>query len=674
MQLIAPFAVLFAQLTLSPTAQAFVVRVDPARASSNNGHVVATLGEAVEAIRARASLGGEKVIELAPGLHRLDRAVRLDATLSGRPGAPLIVRGSKDGTSRLSGAVALQRIDHPLPSGVNEDVRGRVLAYRLPPSAAAVASIEVRRAHNKAAPPLGLELFDDNGALTPARWPDQSWASLELRGSDPRPQIVIDSARAARWRSERDLWAAGYFGQDWSFETIPIAVHPALPLISFGDDPLYGARPGARYYVWHALAELDQPGEWWRDTTAGIVYLIPRGDDVSIEASIADSLLVLDGASHVRIENLTLERTRGDAVRVIGGTDVIVTRSTIRWTGGRGIVFRDATNSGIRESTVSDTGEGGIALSGGDRKTLTRSGLFADDNIILRFGRLGRTSKFAVQVDGVGVRVARNYMAQAPHIAIRFQGNDHQIVLNEITAILTETSDSGAIYTGRDVTAQGTVVRHNFLHDLEPAPGFEIKGVYLDDMASGITVDGNVFLRVQQPVFIGGGRDNIVTNNVFAWSSPAAHIDGRATWWPGLRITNPENEVVAALRQVPIASRIWRTRYPRLARFMQDDPTVAKRNEIRDNLLIGSKLLHINPDADKRDQIFAGNREISDSRSDTDAAAQTRRARRARDLLPLLVQESVTLPVDRMDRGNILSGMAKARPPSDETAEPERLR
>jgi hypothetical protein len=183
-----------------------------------------------------------------------------------------------------------------------------------------------------------------------------------------------------------------------------------------------------------------------------------------------------------------------------------------------------------------------------------------------------------------------------------------------------------------------------------------------------------VFLRVQQPVFIGGGRDNIVTNNVFAWSSPAAHIDGRATWWPGLRITNPENEVVAALRQVPIASRIWRTRYPRLARFMQDDPTVAKRNEIRDNLLIGSELLHINPDADKRDQIFAGNREISDSRSDTDAAAQTRRARRARDLLPLLVQESVTLPVDRMDRGNILSGMAKARPPSDETAEPERLR
>jgi hypothetical protein len=55
MQLIAPFAVLFALLTLSLSAQAFVIRVDPARASSNNGHMVATLREAVEAIRARAS-------------------------------------------------------------------------------------------------------------------------------------------------------------------------------------------------------------------------------------------------------------------------------------------------------------------------------------------------------------------------------------------------------------------------------------------------------------------------------------------------------------------------------------------------------------------------------------------------------------------------------------------
>jgi hypothetical protein len=647
MQLFIVF-VLYALVAGSTAARAFVIRVDPTQHSPGRGQVVPTLEQAVSTLRHRAAApDGERIIEFASGLHRLDRPVRLDAALSGQSDAPLIIRGAKDGSTRLSGAVPLRRVEHASPSGVKPEIRGSVRVYQLPPSAAATPRIEVRRAHNKAAPPLGLEIFDNDGALTPARWPDRGWAYLQLRDSTPRPQLAIDAAQAARWRSERDLWICGYFGEDWSFETIPGSVHPVLSLISLGDDPLYGTRTAARYFVSHALAELDQPGEWWRDAAAGVVYLIPRAEGGSIEVSIAERLLVLEGTSHVRIENLTLERTRGDAIHVSGGTNVVVARSTIRWTGGRGIVFEGASASGIQESTITDTGEGGIVLSGGNRKMLTSSGLFADDNTILRFGRLGRTYKFAVQLDGVGVRVARNYMAQAPHSAIRFQGNDHQIALNEITGVMTETSDSGAVYTGRDVTAQGTLVRHNFLHDLQPAPGFEIKGVYLDDMASGITVEGNVFLRVQQPVFIGGGRDNTVTRNVFALSAPAVHIDGRGTSLPIAPITS---SLHAALRQVPFASPVWRARYPRLARFMQDDPLVAKRNEVRGNLLIASELLRILPDADSRDQIFAENRDIS--RTFNAASAQ-----RAHDFQELLRQESVTLPFDRMDRSTLLSAM-----------------
>jgi hypothetical protein len=661
--------VLCALMTGSTVAQALVIRVDPKGASSSNDQAVGTLEQAVSAMRKRATASDrEKVIELAPGLHRLDRPVRLDAALSGRPGAPLIIRGAKDGSSRLSGAVPLSRVEHALPSGINPEIRGGVLAYQLPRSAAAATSIEVRRAHNKAAPPLGLELFDEDGALIPARWPDRGWAYLQVRDVKPRPQVVIGAAQAERWRSERDLWVCGYFGEDWSFEAIPGSVHPVLSQISLGEDPLYGTRAAARYFVSHALAELDQPGEWWRDAMAGVVYLIPRAPGSSIEASIAESLLLLDGTSHVRIENLTFERTRGDAISIIGGTNVVVTRSTIRWTGGRGIVFDGASTSGVQESTITDTGEGGIVLSGGNRKTLTSSGLFADDNTILRFGRLGRTYKFAVQLDGVGVRVARNYMAQAPHSAIRFQGNDHQIVLNEITAIMTETSDSGAIYTGRDVTAQGTLVRHNFLHDLQPAPGFEIKGVYLDDMASGIAVEGNVFLRVQQPVFIGGGRDNVVTRNLFALSSPAVHIDGRGTSWPISPITSSMD---AAIRQVPLASAVWRTRYPRLTRLLQDDPLVAKRNEVKDNLLIGSELLRIETDANRQDQIFAGNREVS-STSNADSAQLARRAHLARELGPLLTREPIALPLDRMDRSTILPVTTDTRRRSEGMLERER--
>jgi hypothetical protein len=646
----------------------FVIRVDPVRAGPADA-VVPTLAEAVAlvpAARARAGEARPILIEVAAGVHRLERPVRIGQAAGGRPGAPLVIRGSKGGGTRLTGSVPLRRVESPPPPGADPEVRDRIVAYSLPPAAAAVPNVEVRRIHSKPAPPVGLELFDEDGALVPARWPNEGWAAARVRGAGKRPEIEAEGGRAARWVGEPDLWIAGYFGEDWSFETLPAFIAGSGRLAT-AMDPLYRMRDGARFYVSHALSELDQPGEWWRDAKAGIVHVIPRrGLGDAIEASVADRLLDIEGAVHVRIEDLTFERSRGDAVRVTGGTDVIVQRCTIRWTGGRGIVFEGATRSGLRQSAVTDTGEGGVSLDGGDRKTLTPAGLFVEDTVILRFARLGRTYKFAVEVVGVGARVVRNAMAEAPHTAIRFQGNDHEISFNEIANVATETSDAGAIYTGRDIAAQGTVVRHNFIHDIRPASGFEVKGVYLDDMASGIAVEGNLFLRVEQPVFIGGGRDNTVKGNVFALSSPAVHIDGRGTSWSGPPIDSPENEVQIALREVPTQSPAWRARYPRLAGLMRDDPAAAKRNAVRDNLVIAGTLLRIESDADPRAQTIEGNRTIDDMILGHEPLKElARRARLASVFAPVLRMlrspAHDAMPLDRMDRAVILSEMGIGR-------------
>ncbi len=104
---------------------------------------------------------------------------------------------------------------------------------------------------------------------------------------------------------------------------------------------------------------------------------------------------------------------------------------------------------------------------------------------------------------------------------IGIHGNEHRIVGNELTHLLMGTTDNGAIYAGRDWTARGTVIAGNFLHDIRADPGFENKGIYLDDEASGFVIRQNLFLRTDQPVFIGGGRDNIVERNLFVSSSPA---------------------------------------------------------------------------------------------------------------------------------------------------------
>lgn len=660
----------FAEEADGATAQraaGFQIRVDPgaspSAATAGREIVVATLEEALARLRQWRRTGrdgeGPALIAFAGGIHRLAEPVRIEEGLGGRPGQPLILRGAADGTTRIVGSVPLALVDEPLPAGVDPGQRGRVRSYRLPRAAAEEPSINVHRIHPVPAPPLGLEIFDAQGALTPARWPNVGWARLAL---PPEPSkrkeatdltILLPEARAARWRDEGDLWIAGYLGQDWSFETLPaLALPPSANRLALLGSPHYPLRPKDRFYVENTLAELDAPGEWWRDTKRGLVLLIPRTEASGpIEVSVASGLIAIDGASHVRLEGLTLERTRGDAVVVTGGEDVVLEDCTLRWTGGRGLVITDAVRSGLRRSVVAETGEGGVTLTGGDRANLVPGGNFVEDSVLVRFSRLGRTYKAAVSVDGVGARVTGNLIAHAPHLAILFQGNDHEIARNEIYDVVRESSDASAIYTGRDIAARGTRLTGNFLHDIRPEPGFEVKGIYLDDMASGLSITDNLFLRVDQPVFIGGGRDNTVTGNTFVGSSPAFFLDGRGEVWPGPPITDSTNTVRAAFDAVPATRPPWSTRYPQLAGLLSDRPLAAKRNVFRDNLLVSSGAPRIEAGADPGLQTVEFNRTV-----DAPAAAQ---APTSAALEPMLATDRTgARALDAFDRVASLSRIA----------------
>ncbi|MCJ2044179.1 right-handed parallel beta-helix repeat-containing protein [Methylobacterium sp. J-078] len=645
----------------------FQIRVDPgvSRSATTAGReiVVATLEEALDVLRQRRRAGrdgeGGALIAFAGGVHRLAEPVRIEKGLGGLPGQPLVLRGAADGSTRIVGSVPLAPVDEPLPGGVDPQQRSRVRSYRLPRAAADEPSINVHRIHPVPSPPLGLEIFDAQGALMPARWPNAGWAHLALPDEPPKgaeatdPTILLPEGRAARWRDEGDLWIAGYLGQDWSFETLPaLALPPAANRLALLGTPHYPLRPKDRFYVENALAELDAPGEWWRDTKRGLVLLIPRQDSAGpIEVSVASGLIAIDGASHVRLEGLTLERTRGDAVVVTGGDDVVLEDCTLRWTGGRGLVITDAVRSGLRRSVVAETGEGGVTLTGGDRARLVPGGNFVEDSVLVRFSRLGRTYKAAVSVDGVGMRVTGNLVAHAPHLAILFQGNDHEIARNEIYDVVRESSDASAIYTGRDITAQGTRLSGNFLHDIRPEPGFEVKGIYLDDMASGLSITGNLFLRVDQPVFIGGGRDNTVMGNTFVGSPPAFFLDGRGEVWAGPPITSSANTVRAAFDSVLATRPPWSTRYPLLAGLLSDRPLAAKRNVFRDNLLVSSGAPQIEAGADPRLQTVGANRTLE--------APEAARAPTLAALEPILATDR-TIPhaLDAFDRAAILSRIA----------------
>ncbi|WP_053078568.1 right-handed parallel beta-helix repeat-containing protein [Methylobacterium tarhaniae] len=587
---------------------------------------VATLTEALAEARRRRirDPGAAIVIALGSGTHRLAGAVRLRSQDGGQAGAPLVIRGPADGSARLVGSLRLTPVpvDPALAGRLPAAARGHVRAYRLPPALRREARIQAPIVLNGPPAPPAFEVFDGEGAMHPARWPAEGFARAE---DGDGPAFTLADLPPSRLRDEPDLWAEGYWRWGWLFEALPVVRTAAQghgTRLTLDRTPYEGIRAGAPIRLVHLLAGLDRPGGWWRDARSGILLAWPRGGE-TVEVSVAETLLSVEGAAHLRVESLRLAMARGDLVSVRGGRDVVIADSVLSLSGGRGAVFAGARDSGLRHCDVAGTGAEAVMLSGGDRRTLAPGGLFLRDSRLTGYARREPTQHPAVALDGVGAEVAGNVIHDSPAYAVHIRGNDHRITGNEIANLLAGATDTGAIYAGRDWTARGSLIAGNVLRDIRGGADTEVKGVYLDDMASGFTVTGNLFLRVDQPVFIGGGRDTLVEGNVFVDSSPSVHVDSRGQTWARDAVTDPQSELRAAYAAMPVESPVWRARYPRLPGLLDDRPAVATGNVIADNLLVLSDPPRFTDGGEAAEQSLARNRNPASPRADLDRLART---------------------------------------------------
>ena len=260
----------------------------------------------------------------------------------------------------------------------------------------------------------------------------------------------------------------------------------------------------------------------------------------------------------------------------------------------QGVSIEGGAGHAVTGCNVENTGDGGVSMSGGDRQTLVPGGHVVED---CRFRRQGRWSKCyvpAVLADGVGHRISHNLIQDHPHCAILFTGNDHQIEYNEIHHVALETGDVGAIYTGRDWTYRGNRIRYNFIHDVGGV-GMGSMGIYMDDCVSGTEIYGNILCRLTRAVFLGGGRDHQVVNNIFIDCKPAVQLDGRgldkSPVWHNMVADYMRKQLMAVPRD------LYRSRYPALAGLGRYDPPVhgvpPEGNRVVRNVSVGGEWLKI---------------------------------------------------------------------------------
>ncbi len=576
-------------------------------APGNGDGPFATLPRARDEIRKLKAAGplpaGGVTVEVAPGVYELTAPLALEAQDSGTPAARIVYRGQRGNRPRLVGgkvvtgftkvsdAAELQRLD--------ETARGHVYVADLR-AQGVQAFAPLQPGPNWAQWSPGLEVFWRDRPMTLARWPNQGYAKIaDLRGPtavDVRGTkgckeglFTYDGDRPARWVGQPQVLLHGWWFWDWADQRLMVErIDPAKREIALQAKPLhaFGFRKGQWWYAANILCELDQPGEWYLDRATGRLYFWPPEPlaDGDVKVSFLRDLVTMKGVSSVTLQHLGLECVQGTAVTVDGGADVQLIGCDIRNTGGYAAALNGKAH-GVTGCDISQCGDGGVRLNGGDRRALLPGGLFAENNHVHHYGRVNPILRAAFHLDGVGNRLSRNLIHDAPHKGILFSGNDHVIELNEIHNVVEHANDAGVMYAGYNPTMRGHIIRWNWIHHIYGYEGKGCIGIYLDDMFCSALMFGNVFYQVPRATFIGGGRDNTIENNVFVDCTPAVHVDARALGWA----KDGVKTLLARLKEMPFSDEPWRTRFPQLLTYADDEPAVPKGNRVVRNICWGGK-------------------------------------------------------------------------------------
>ena len=582
----APTGTVWADLHVAPTGSASNVGTEAAPFRS--------LEAARDAVRRLKSPGGLPdgtiTIWLRGGNYVRTNALELTAADSGTSQTPIVWRAWREEAPRLLGGRTLTGFgpvaDPAVLSRLDEPARGHVLQCDLRAQGISDFGEMKSRGFGRPTTPAHCELFFGGRPMTLARWPNEGafepiagFPEATAQGDDHGGKIgkledgfTYAGDRPRRWQDTSDLWIHGYWSWDWanSYERVASLDLEQRLVKTAPPHGLYGFRKGQRIYFLNVLEELDQPGEWFLDRKAGLLYFWPPADGEGsgstesrpTEATLSlleAPLLKLTEVSHVTFRGLTFEATRGNAIEIHGGVSNRIAGCTIRNVGDYGVKISGGSGHGVVGCDIFDTGDGGVELVGGDRQTLTPAGHFVENCHFQRQGRWSKCYVPAVHMVGVGLRASNNLIHDHPHCAILFNGNDHTVEFNEIHHIALETGDVGAIYTGRDYTYRGNRIRHNFIHHTGGV-GMGSMGAYMDDCVSGTEISGNIFFKVQRAAFLGGGRDHPVMNNIFVDCNHAVELDGRglnpSPVWHGM----VDKTMRERLADVPLA--LYRARYP----------------------------------------------------------------------------------------------------------------
>lgn len=288
---------LFAAIFCPSAHGADAYYVDPGGDDANPGTLDApfrTIARAQEVVRTRnAAMTGDIVVHLRGGAYALDEPLRFDHRDSGQGGHDVVYKATPGAMPALCGG---RRID-----AWQEDADGRWKA-KVPDADFRQLYVNGVRAQRARGPfPDGAE-----------RYGDLKFIDADAGFTLPGHEALAD------WRNPQDIEFGFY--NSWSHmickvdaiarsdSGVKIAMQQPTFFLASRKEGVQAQIPD---YIENAFELLDEPGEWYLDKPAGVLYYIPRENEdmasVEVVAPVLETLLELAGTLDAPVHNLRFE-------------------------------------------------------------------------------------------------------------------------------------------------------------------------------------------------------------------------------------------------------------------------------------------------------------------------------------------------------------------------------
>lgn len=587
------------------------IYVSPKGNDANPGNQtspVKSLGKARELIRSARQTKNETKINIyvEEGVYQLDKPVIFTAEDSGTEKFPVIIKASGKAKPIFTGSRELKNWqelkDVAKLNLLSAEAKGKVFVTDL-------IKQGISDFGNPIEPGNRPELFCNGQLQTLARWPNSDFSKAGLvKGQTQLPPTFKNRKgtkegifeytdnRQSRWANEPEVFLGGYWFWDWADEFQKVAKIDTLSKILALAEPYhyYGFKDSLRYFGVNLFCEIDQPGEWYLNRTEGKLYwyppvgVNPAKAQVTLSVFNAPFMVELKNCSHVILQGLTFQESRGSAVSISGGKNCVVKDCRFERFGRDGIHVAEGSGHGISGCLIRTLGFRGIEMKGGNRKTLEAANHFIENTIVEHFSLFKRTYEPAVYLDGCGMRVSNNRFRYSSSSAMRLEGNDFTIEYNEVSYVVNESDDQGGVDIFYNPSYRGINIRYNRWSDILGGTHSGAAGVRLDDMISGVLIYGNIFERVGSVIFGGvqihGGKDNLVENNLFYNCLAAVSFSrwGEKRWHKELDTLAIQKKIY---EDVDIRSPQYLNKYPELKTIREN----ADVNTVKNNLIVDCK-------------------------------------------------------------------------------------